>query len=473
MSIGNTFLICAALCGLISSCNYNVQQTPNLSTPRVLATDQSGKPKRLQIYFDGTSNDWLARTNVRRRFELTAAAEDPFHPCLYVEGVGVSTFSGKVLGTGIKRRVLQGYCFLARHWSQKNCDEIDLYGFSRGAFQARVLAGLLAHCGLPDAHQSEMSDAQLEKLASEVWTFSEKELKDLLGNGKSAGEWHTHLESNRQLTRQRFPNLTFQNPKIRFMGLWDTVPGLPFTQMDELNNPRPDKDQLYKIRPYPNVGLILHALALNDVRSRFMPLLVGPPLDPSTKVHEVWFPGAHSDVGGGYDKDSNDLAGVSLAWMHQLMISEKLTTRTQGFFSDSHGLLHHPENNIAMKLINEQKRRILPRGSVVDLSVFKRANAKPHPEEGGPKEGVVYEPMLAVLAPGEDASSTDRVKTETLQLKGPYTPEQAKAALESIGLKLYEPGSLRTQSTGKTPLEVSDMKVLLQTVDDPAPPPSR
>jgi len=456
-------LFLTALVSLLAACAYKTQPVPNPSTARLLIPGQEGSPRTIQIFFDGTSNDWLARTNVRRRFEIAAAAESPFAPCLYVEGVGVNTLSGKVLGTGIKNRVLKGYQFLAKNWSPGRKDKIYLYGFSRGAFQARVLAGMMAHCGLPDAQASGLTDNQLEALSEQVWDFCRVTLKDPVGTSLSTPAWKAHLKKNQEATQKRFPKVRFSNPSIQMMAIWDTVPGLPFTQMAELEAPSEYDEQRYKVRPYPNLELVMHALALDDRRSRFAPLLVGPPLDPATKVYEVWFPGAHSDVGGGYD-DSNDMAGLSLHWMHELMLERGLTQRIQGFYRDAQGILHHPEKSTAMKLVNKDQRRLLPHGSTVDFSVFRRADGRPHPEEGHP-DGVVYAPEIEVILPRETDTDPTTVRTKKLKLAGPYTQASAAEALQSVGLKLYNPDSTRTQSTGTVPLAPSQMKVLLKPVD--------
>jgi uncharacterized protein (DUF2235 family) len=460
-------LLVGALMVSASSCSHNVQQVPNLARSRDLSELDLNKPKRIQIFFDGTANNWLARTNVRRRFELSGASEDPAHPCFYVEGVGVNTLSGKLFGTGIKKRVLEAYCFLAQHWSGRDNDDIQIYGFSRGAFQARVLAGMMAHCGLPDKVRSGLTQAELEKLVDRLWDYCREDLRDLPKGDHSASEWRTHLANNRRMTEEKFGG-KFNNPPIQMLAIWDTVPALPFTEMDELGRSKDGEAQRYKVRPYPNIKNVFHALALDEKRNRYAPLLVGPPLDSATKVHEVWFPGAHSDVGGGY-RDSNDLAGSSLVWLHRLMVARSLTNRPQGFYEDSHGLLHHPEKMAVMKLVNKEVRRLLPEGSMVDFSVFRRADGKPHPEEGV-EGGVVYEPVLETIGSVQADASAETVATRELKLSGPYTKASAAAALRKIGLRLYEPENTGTQSTGVTPLDLSEMKVLLKVVDTPPNP---
>jgi uncharacterized protein (DUF2235 family) len=441
------FLLCLGLCACSSS--YKTQEVPS-ALERSFSEADKNKPRRIQVFYDGTSNDWANRTNVRRRFEMIAAAEDPFHPTRYVEGVGVNDLRGKAFGFGIKSRVLLGYKHLAKNWVPTRKDEIHLSGFSRGAFQARVLAGLMAHCGLPYA--KGMSDDALDELADDVWEFSIDNLRDLEGAGDPKA-WARHLAANRQRVADHFPGAQFHNPDIQALILWDTVAALPFTENDELNSPKPGKKQRYKLRPYPNIKLALHALALDEKRERFAPHLLGQPLDPNaTKVLEVWFPGAHSDVGGGYE-DSNDMAGHSLVWVHRLLRANGQATRDFNFYADSQGLMHHPERGSLMKIVSEEQHRVLKEGSVVDFSVFSRADGRAHPEEGG--QHVVYKPSVFVHDPKNPNALG---KLHTLP-PGPYTRARAKAALKSVGLQLYEPESKTSQSAGVAPLEMESMQV--------------
>src|SRR5262249_15905551 len=104
--------------------------------------------------------------------------------------------------------------------------------------------------------------------------------------------------------------------EVAFLGIWDTVPGSSFKTY---SNTEEQKDRVpgtrYKIKPYPTMRVMAHAMAYDEKRSQFRPVRVRDPIVPErTTRHEVWFPGAHADIGGGYE-DSNDLAGVTLNWM--------------------------------------------------------------------------------------------------------------------------------------------------------------
>lgn len=470
----------ALLCAVsLTGCHiyrFNVQYAPNPATPRRYAPGEQNEPKQINVFFDGTSNNWMARTNVRRSFEQQAVAEDPHSPCIYVEGVGVRTLTGKAFGWGIKARVIDAYCFLAKYWNVGAKDDIHIFGFSRGAFEARMLAGLMAHCGLPDAThlqtqdvaQNKIRDKQLKALATAVYDYCEHHLTDPEPkDGKSIplAEWKKTLAANQaRLHAEPFcQGWVFHDPEIELLGIWDTVPGLPFTKLRNDGEVIPGRPQRYKVRPYPNIKLTVHALSLDEKRSQFHPLIVGPPIDPSCKVYEVWFPGAHSDIGGGYE-DSNDMAGTSLAWMDEVMKNESVIKRTHSFYRDAHGILHHPEKNMFSSIGSHEQARHVPYGSHVDFSVFKRANLEPHPEEGLPA-GVVYEPTLHVAQP--DGS------IKTLKIAGAtnYQPAAARQMLQSVGLDLYDPKQNIENRPEGLPLTLSQMNVEVKTVAKPAPPP--
>ena len=468
-------LTAVVLCFLCSCTHYKTQQSPNLSTYRKFAPQDLGQTKTLKVFFDGTANDWQARTNVRRMFEVNAQAEDPQYPCLYLEGVGTTSLAGKALGLGMKDRILDAYVFLAKNWSKSRGDKIQIYGFSRGAFQARNLAGLMAHCGLPDGTSEKIPNDELKKLANRIWDYSVEHLTDPAerANGSQIPlrVWEDKLAANqREVRQQPFCNKqTFNYPTIQFMGIWDTVPGLALATLKADGEVVQGKHQRYKVRPYPNTKVIVHALSLDEQRSRFQPLIVGPAIDPSTKVYEVWFPGAHSDIGGGYS-DSNDMSGTTLNWMQDVMVNEHIVQeeRKLHFYGDAHGILHHPENDRFSSFGSHSKARTLPSGSHVDFSVFKRANLEKHPEENRGIE-VPYEPVIQIAAPAQTDGSPSNTRTMTIK-RQTWQPAEAKRALAEYDLDLYDRDrNLDNHPTGN-PLSIGQMSVPVNSVEVPAKP---
>ncbi len=458
----------------LASCVPTLQKVPNPDTPRTISKTHTRAGDRIEIFFDGTANNWSSRTNVRRRFEMVANAEDPAVHSLYIDGVGNESQLAKALGIGMKTRVVEGYKFLSRHW-QDGGTKIYIFGFSRGALQARMLAGMLAHCGLPTATSPEgrrlLTDAQVDKIAEDLWIYSRDHLTDA-DDGSSEKKWALRLAENREQTRQHIaatlPNVKFVNPDIAFLGLWDTVPGLQFTKLSGEGTRSEDGGTRYKVRPYPNIRVIGHALALDERRSKFQPLRVGPPLDAQrTKVYEVWFPGAHADIGGGYE-DSNDLAGTSFNWMHKLMYKHRLVTRERLVYEDVRSILHHPERVFPNNLGSKNQARILPKDSRIDKTMFIRANADYAPEQGGAGNlGYVklpYRPKLTIALGDKDNSRKDILITPTVSL-------QERRALIEPHLKLYDstlPDEDQKPLTGPA-LQVQDMQVQVEKVAAPEP----
>lgn len=294
------------------------------------------QPRKLMVFFDGTDNELFSRTNVRRLFEIVSSQERPTNFSIYVDGVGSSSFPliGAVLGYGIKARVLEGYKFLADNY--RKGDKVYIFGFSRGAHQARALSGLLSYCGIPNDSYN----------AKDVMNFCiDQEEKDdeTWRNWKPSDGVMLNTELSKEL------NITTQVAEIEFLGIWDTVPGSQFKKFDEFRELEDSVEGVrYKSQPYPTIKFIAHALSKDEKRSEFVPLFVRRPINPErTMLQQVWFPGAHSDVGGGYD-DSNDLAGISLNWMLDLLTNKKQKKNYDGLFDgntptvfdDAGGLAH-------------------------------------------------------------------------------------------------------------------------------------
>jgi uncharacterized protein (DUF2235 family) len=276
-------------------------------------------PKRIVICSDGTGNTSIKGrgTNVFKLFEaidLNGHRFDPDLPpqiALYDDGVGtedfkpIKVFAG-MTGFGLSRNVRQLYKELVRVYDPG--DEIWLFGFSRGAFTVRTLAGMIARCGILDLRKlPERSARGLESAVRHAYRFYRQCFRTrlaaaLLGPAPSLGDEF----------KRRYALDT--EVRIRFVGVWDTVDavGLPFHLSDVLNTTLyrfkfPD----YKLSPL--VDEARHALALDDDRLSFTPLLWDERDETTDRIRQVWFAGAHSNVGGGYPKQGMSLA--ALDWM--------------------------------------------------------------------------------------------------------------------------------------------------------------
>lgn len=323
---GSTLAVTALLCALLSGCAVYTQTVPMGASPAPSATGprDGQKQKDLFVFFDGTSNDPRSATNVWRLFEQISKSGDSSARSIYIEGVGNARnpLTGMLLGYGMEKRLGLAYRFLAAHYQPG--DRIRIFGFSRGAHQARALAGLLAYSGLPAADSRKLGGRASNRIR-EI-TKSQKD--------------QVHEEGWKTWTQRRPPplareihertHIAVQPVTIEFLGVWDTVPGSLFKDFrvgacKELLEPEERSGERYKSDSYPPIRRIAHALAHDEKRSRFRPLLVCPPIEhptEPTRVRQVWFPGAHSDVGGGYaDPDPADsthsLSNISFNWMVQ------------------------------------------------------------------------------------------------------------------------------------------------------------
>lgn len=267
--------------------------------------------KKIVLLSDGTGNSAAKRnkTNVWRLYHaLDLHSDDQI--AMYSDGVGTRHFLpfklvGGAFGWGLKRNVIELYKFLCRIYSgdgnEPNSDKIYLFGFSRGAFTVRILAGMIAHCGL---YTDNVSEEEIHKIARHNYRvyrskFYRRQLATLFKRKYSSEDAYGTVW-----------------PKIEFIGVWDTVDayGVPIDELmhiwDRLICPLRFPDQeLSSI-----VSKACHCISIDDERRTFSPVLWNESNKSDTnRIEQVWFSGIHSDVGGGYPRF--ELALVSLDWM--------------------------------------------------------------------------------------------------------------------------------------------------------------
>ncbi|MCY4229139.1 MAG: DUF2235 domain-containing protein [Gammaproteobacteria bacterium] len=276
---------------------------------------KNNQTKKIIILSDGTGNSAAKRhkTNVWRLYEaLDLSRNDQI--AMYDDGVGSQKFFlfkllGGVFGWGLKRNVIEMYEFLCRNYKfgkrEGDQDRIYLFGFSRGAFTVRVLVGLIAECGLCTDFKSKRDLHNEAKKRFAVYRKSYKKRR----SGKNCPQTCDCSCKQESKARDGSPI-----PKIEFLGVWDTVDayGLPIDELADL------WDRIYKFRFRDNrlsrhVVKACHALSIDDERLTFHPVLWDESRECDDRIEQVWFPGAHSDVGGGYPR--HNLSLVSLNWM--------------------------------------------------------------------------------------------------------------------------------------------------------------
>ncbi|KAF8892870.1 hypothetical protein BD779DRAFT_1507453 [Infundibulicybe gibba] len=306
------------------SVDVNCAHSPSTinDSPSASSENADRLSRNIILCFDGTGNKFGQNTNVVRLFR--ALKKDDFDKQITYYQAGIGTYSqGQAAYTGLKsmidtavalglgERVKEGYRFIMQNY--RKGDKIFMFGFSRGAYIARALCGMIHKVGmLPPQNEAQLGFA-----------FTIYQATDLEGSKLA----------------HKFKETFAVSVEISFLGVWDTVSSVGVIPQS---------------LPYSThnagVKIFRHALALDERRARFRPSIWGQPtaereemnLSPShqyrkgpkdgkdskkggasyvppalTDVKEVWFAGCHADVGGGYhkDEDPSNLSNISLRWM--------------------------------------------------------------------------------------------------------------------------------------------------------------
>jgi uncharacterized protein (DUF2235 family) len=296
--------------------------------------------KRIIICSDGTwnkpntsDNGKKVRTNVQKFFDLIAKSDSAGTSQMrfYDEGVGAQ---GNLLtrclngatGRGIDDNIKDGYKFII--WNYEPGDEIYLFGFSRGAYTARSLAGLIRNCGIIKTNNLELID--------EAYTIYRNRKNTHGPDSKIAEDFKT---------KNCYPD----DFRIKLVGVWDTVGslGMPLGWFQWYNKM---KYQFYDTTLSSLIENAYHALALDEKRKNFVPSIWTPSEKVRNKeirqvVEQRWFAGVHSDVGGGYVNEG--LQDISLLWMIE-------KAGAAGLAFDNAGVLSRVKPDLACSISNSR-----------------------------------------------------------------------------------------------------------------------
>ncbi|MBV9110440.1 MAG: DUF2235 domain-containing protein [Gemmatimonadetes bacterium] len=263
-------------------------------------------PRNLVICFDGTNNEFgRANTNVVRLVQVLD--RDPTHQRLFYDpGVGtlprpelgrvrewLSRIPGLAFGAGLEKNVEEAYAFLMDLWEPG--DRVYIFGFSRGAYTARVLAGLLHLLGL-----LPRANGNLVPYVMELFRAVRHEKGQRYGKYRKLCDdfrWTYARPASDGDDQRHFP--------VHFVGVWDTVSSVGWVW-----NPK----SYQFTHENPSVAVARHALALDERRWFFRQNQMHAPAGQD--LQELWFPGVHCDVGGGYP-ESSGLWRLSFEWMLQ------------------------------------------------------------------------------------------------------------------------------------------------------------
>ncbi len=288
-------------------------------------TDIDGTAQNDAAVRDGDTNVVKLFANLQGRETGTQALENEtevmhrdaagvlLQAAKYIHGVGdtanpIMKVLGGVFGAGVVARIIRGYTFISREYEAG--DSIHVTGFSRGAYTARALAGMISAVGLLDPSKydtQDKSEAYLRGFAAwlkckGVVFKGDKKLSSLLNTIMDlAGDVVARTTLRKGALIPRVP--------IKSVGVWDTVGsmGVP----NYVKGSRNDFFSFVDTRLSRAVEFGFHAMALDEQRRDF-PVTRW---DKDARVEQVWFIGAHSDVGGGYPLAESGLSNLALDWM--------------------------------------------------------------------------------------------------------------------------------------------------------------
>ncbi|MDT8419321.1 MAG: DUF2235 domain-containing protein, partial [Desulfuromonadales bacterium] len=255
--------------------------------------------KRIVICADGTWNrlekdlDKDFPTNVLKLARAIQPLGDEGVPQQVFYDWGVGSYYDPVIGgatgKGLHKNIMDDYRYIVQNYSPG--DELYLFGFSRGAYTIRSLCGMINNCGI-----LKRPDAALIQKAFDLY--------------KSRGRAYAPKGEKAVAFRSEHAH---PSREVRFVGVWDTVGamGIPISFLGLFD----DRDEFYDTKLGRNVRIARHAMAIDEHRKDFEPTIWQP--RDGMDIQQVWFAGAHSNIGGSYrpDKDGSLLSDNALAWM--------------------------------------------------------------------------------------------------------------------------------------------------------------
>jgi uncharacterized protein (DUF2235 family) len=243
--------------------------------------------KNIVFCADGTWDSSANGTNVYRLFK--ACSINANQVAYYDDGVGsdgtpIEKLLGGAFGTGLFQKIKEGYSKIAHVY--ESGDRLFLFGFSRGAYTARALGGMITASGLPTQN---FDDALVD----------------------SAFQAYRDKDKRAQILTDLQGRYAMEKPKLTMVGVWDTVGSLGIPAI--FGGVSPLLYGFLDTSLSPNVLNAYQALAIDERRSEFPPTIwTGTPVQGQT-MEQVWFTGVHCDVGGGYPE--HGLSDITLAWM--------------------------------------------------------------------------------------------------------------------------------------------------------------
>ncbi|MET0605639.1 MAG: DUF2235 domain-containing protein [Beijerinckiaceae bacterium] len=342
-------------------------------------------PKNVVFFCDGTGNnkDFGIPTNVARLFQraLDETAGPGGAPSrqktAYDAGIGAEfgDLVAKTTGSGISQNIRDGYDFIAGAYDPG--DRIYLIGFSRGAYTARSIGGMLGLMGLPRRQQAggkdiRSDDALRKTLMDRAYAI----YKTGQGDEQRQERKRKSAEFQREVGYPEHADPRTRAP--HFIGVWDTVRslGVPVGVRDWEFAFWTHRFHDHELNPH--VAHAYHALSIDDERLQFLPTIWNEPTQaqkaaeaagaPNPQSFEqLWFPGVHSDIGGGYG--NHELADITLRWMIERAARAGILFKPpfdsdpmRGLTDVPHGEVHDSRPDFWTKLLYPRQPRQVARG---------------------------------------------------------------------------------------------------------------
>ena len=315
-------------------------------------------PKNIVIFSDGTGQEGGkgANTNIYKLFNMI---EDRTQQQVSFYDAGLGTgwrkVSGNVGGAGISKNILECYTFIFENFEAG--DQIYLFGFSRGAATVRSLSSFIHYFGVIPKSRPELIGQ-----AYKIYETSDAEERKKKADAFVARH-HTMWT------------------RIKFLGCYDTVAalGLPIKAFSVFMNKIPwMRHSFHNFKLNESVENAYQALAIDDERKTFHPILWDTDKKDYQKIKQVWFCGMHTDVGGGYDEQA--LSDIPLDWMKKMAVNHGLLIYPKHAISingDVNGHMHNSRGKGWTKLYPKKQRFWGSKRSdkpIVHESVLQRTN---------------------------------------------------------------------------------------------------
>ena len=341
--------------------------------------------RHLVVCTDGTWNrpdqrdhGLVVPSNVVKVARAVAGCDDgDVEQCVYYDtGVGTGGWwdriKGGAFGIGLSENVKQAYEALGKIFEPG--DRIFLFGFSRGAYTARSLAGLIGLCGIPKGGEGNVGE--IAQRAFRIYRLSSRARRR---SEKARG----HIEKHSHVDQEGCPV-----NGIHFVGVWDTVGalGIPLAFFRAYNRYR---FQFHDTALGDHIERAYQALAIDERRGPFKPTLwLDDNASEKQVVEQFWFPGVHSNIGGGYI--DHGLSDRAFLW-----ICLKARDAGLGFKADYMNLRVNPDyhgelrdSRVGFYRLLRSRTRVIGQGNAAGEAIHYSADERfNHATESNYREG--------------------------------------------------------------------------------------